>query len=248
MMKIRAIIVEDELAAKSMLSILIERYCPEVQIVGDASTVKEGVELIEQLLPDLVFLDIEMPGEKGLFLFKYFDKIDFEVIFTTAYNEYAINAIRLSALDYLLKPISLEELKISIQEFKKRQNNKQLHHSLFQQLTSPIPTPKRIVLPFQNSFIFLEVDEIMYCRADGAATLFVTQKGERHTIAKLMKEYADLLESLGFIRVHRSAIINLDYVQEFIRKRPHSVVMKDGVQIAIAQSRKDYLMNKLLRL
>lgn len=247
-MKTRAVIIEDEPEAKYMLQALIEKYCPEVQIIGEASNVKEGVALIERLLPELVFLDIEMPGERGIHLFQYFDKIDFEVIFTTAYDQYAINAIRLSALDYLLKPIGLEELRGAIERFQEKQNNKQLYRSLYQQLSKPSETvPKRIALPSKNSFLFLDVDEIMYCQADGSYTNFITNEGKKHVVAKPMKDYADLLEELGFIRVHRSAIINLEYVEELIRTRPQSVVMSDGTQITIAQSRKEYLMNKLMR-
>lgn len=248
-MKIRAIIIEDEPEAKYMLQALIEKYCPEVQIIGEASNLKKGVALIEQLLPDLVFLDIEMPGERGIHLFQYFDKIDFEVIFTTAYDQYAINAIRLSALDYLLKPIGLEELQTAIKQFKKKQNNKQLYKSLYQQLSNQSTViPKRIALPSKNSFLFLDIDEIMYCQADGSYTTFITDEGKKHVVAKPMKDYADLLQDLGFVRVHRSAIINLKYVEELIRTRPQSVVMRNGTQITIAQSRKEYLMNKLLRM
>jgi two-component system LytT family response regulator len=111
MQKIRAVIIEDEPQAREMLTTLVEDYCQEIHIIGSASNVQEGVAAIKKLVPDLVFLDIEMPNEKGLELFKYFDKIDFEVIFTTAYDQYAIDALRLSALDYLLKPIDLKDLR-----------------------------------------------------------------------------------------------------------------------------------------
>lgn len=249
MTKIRAIIIEDEPEAKYMLQALLEKFCPAVQVMGDASTVKEGVELIKRLVPDLVFLDIEMPGEKGLYLFQYFEQVDFEVIFTTAYDQYAINAIRLSALDYLLKPIGLEELQAALQQFQKKRRNKQLYTSLYEQLGNPTTaTPKRIALPSKNSFIFLEVDQIMYGQADGSYTTFVTTQGKKHLVAKPMKEYADLLEGLGFVRAHRSAIINLQYVEELIRTRPQSVIMRDGQALPLAQSRKEHLMSKLMEL
>ncbi|BDS09595.1 LytR/AlgR family response regulator transcription factor [Aureispira anguillae] len=246
MKKIRAVIIEDEPEAKFMLQVLIEKYCPEVQVIGDASNVKEGVALIQKLLPDLVFLDIEMPGEKGLYLFKYFEEINFEVIFTTAYDQYAINALRLSALDYLLKPIDLEELRASIVQFKKKQNTQQLYESLHQQLSSPSSAaPKRLALPSKNSFVFLEVNNIMYCLADGSYTTFVCNKHKKYLVAKSMKEYASLLEDLGFVRVHRSAIVNLNYVERLIRTRPQSIVMEDGTSIAIARSRSQYLIDRL---
>lgn len=243
---IRAIIIEDEPEAQAMLQALLEKYCPNVQLLGAASNVQEGVALIKATQPDLVFLDIEMPGEKGLFLFQYFEQVDFEVIFTTAYDEYAINAIRLSALDYLLKPIGLEELQTALQQFQKKRSNQQLHTALYQQLTQQANLPKRLALPSKNSFVFLEVEQIMYCQADGSYSTFVTCGGKKHLVAKPLKEYADLLENLGFVRVHRSAIINLHYVDELIRTRPQSVVMKDQQRLPLAQSRKDHLMTKLM--
>lgn len=245
MKKIRSIIIEDEPEAKYMLQTLIEKYCPEVQVIGEASTVKEGVDTIKKLLPDLVFLDIEMPGEKGLKLFDYFDEVDFEVIFTTAYNQYAINALRLSALDYLLKPVDLDELRGAINQFKKKQDKQLLYQSLSLQLsTQNNKPPKRLVLPSKNSFIFLDIDQIMYCSADGSYTTFVC-KDKKYLVAKTMKEYADLLEDFGFIRVHRSTIVNLDYVKELIRTRPQHIIMSDGHSIPIAQSRTQFVISKL---
>jgi two-component system LytT family response regulator len=248
MKTIRAIIVEDEPEAKFMLQALIERYCDEVELVGDASNVQEAIKLIRKVKPDLVFLDIEMPEEKGLHLFRYFEEINFEVIFTTAYDQYAINAIRLSALDYLLKPVGLDELRSSISNFKEKKSKEQSTALLYQEMSTMASNrPQRLALPSKNSFIFLNIDDIMYCQADGSYTVFMTQKGKKHLVAKSMKEYADLLEEMGFIRVHRSAIINLKYVEQFIRTRPQKIIMADGTSITIAQSRKQYLMEKLLR-
>jgi two-component system LytT family response regulator len=245
MKKIRAVIIEDEPEAKYMLQALLERYCPEVQVIGDAANLKEGVKIIKKLLPELVFLDIEMPGEKGLKLFNYFDEINFEVVFTTAYDQYAINALKLSALDYLLKPIDLEELRATIAQFKKKQDKHLLYESMSLQLSNQTPkSPKRLVLPSKNSFVFVDINQIMYCLADGSYTTFAC-KDKKHLVAKSIKEYSSLLEDFGFIRVHRSAIVNLAYVQELIRTRPHNVIMADGHSISIAQSRIQFVISKL---
>lgn len=250
MKKIRAIIIEDEPDAKYMLQALLEKYCDGVQVIGEASNVKEGVECIKKLVPDLVFLDIEMPGEKGLHLFNYFDKIDFEVIFTTAYDQYAINALKLSALDYLLKPIDLEELQTSINLYKNKQDKEQLYKLFAQQLSSPSASQarKRLVLPSKNNYIFIDIDTIMYCIADGSYVTFVCNKHKKYLVAKSMGEYTDLLEDFGFIKVHRSAIVNINFVAELTRTRPQNIVMDDGKSIAIAQSRKQYVIDKLTQL
>lgn len=246
---IRTIIIEDEPKAKVMLHSLLERYCEEVQVIGTASNVQEGVALIKQLLPDLVFLDIEMPEEKGLHLFKYFDDLTFEVIFTTAYDEYAINALRLSALDYLLKPVDLKELKTAISNYYKKQDKQQLYRSFYQQYTTPVASsPKRLALPSKDNFTFLEVEDIMYCLADTSYTIFVDRNAQKHIVSKSIKEYAEMLESLGFVRVHRSSIINLAYVKSLARTRPCYVVMKNGQEIRVAQSRRQFLIDTLTQL
>ena len=170
MRKIRAVIIEDEPKAKVMLKALLEKYCLDVHVIGDASNVKDGVALIKSLLPDLVFLDIEMPEERVINLFKYFDKIDFEVIFTTAYDQYAIEALRLSALDYLLKPVDVDELIAAVEQFKDKQSKELLYQTFYQQMSAPVQsnTPKRLALRSKESFTFLDIPDIMYCIAEGS--------------------------------------------------------------------------------
>jgi two-component system LytT family response regulator len=248
MKKVRSIIIEDEPKSKAMLEALLSKYCPEIELVGTASNVQEGVTMIKKTLPDLVFLDIEMPGEKGINLFQYFENIDFEVIFTTAYDQYMINALRLSALDYLLKPIDLKELRRAIAQFEKKQQKQQRYKSLEQQFSSSNSSTKRLVLPSKDSFTFLNMDDIMYCLLESSYTTFVTQDGKKHLIAKPIKEYTELLESFGFLRVHRSATVNPLYIKKMTRTRPSSIIMNDGTVIPIARNRREFLIEELTKL
>jgi two-component system LytT family response regulator len=249
MQKIRAIIIEDEPQARQMLTTLLEDYCQDVHILGEATNVKDGVAAIKKLLPDLVFLDIEMPGEKGLELFKYFEKLDFEVIFTTAYDQYAIEALRLSALDYLLKPIDLKELRKALAAFKEKKNQAQLNQALRYQFAAEQnqSQSKRIVLPSGEGYVFIGVDTIMYCQAEKSYTVFVVADGKRYWVSKTIKEYTDLLEGMGFLRVHRSSLINPIFVSKLIKTRPSSVIMNDGTVIPVSKNRRDGLVEELMK-
>ncbi|MBL4649167.1 MAG: response regulator transcription factor [Aureispira sp.] len=247
MKKIRSIIIEDEPKPKAMLKALLSKYCPEIELVGTASNVQEGVSIIKKLLPELIFLDIEMPGEKGINLFQYFEDIDFEVIFTTAYDKYAINALKLSALDYLLKPINLKELRLAIAQFEKKQKQNQ-RYKLLEQQFSFSASKKRLVLPSKDNFTFLNMDDIMYCLLESSYTTFVTKESKKYLIAKPIKEYTDLLENFGFLRVHRSAIVNPSYIKKMTRTRPSSIIMNDGTTISVARNRRNFLIEELTKL
>ncbi|BDS14059.1 LytR/AlgR family response regulator transcription factor [Aureispira anguillae] len=250
MQKIRAIIIEDEPQAREMLITLLEDYCQDVHIIGEASNVKDGVACIKKLLPDLVFLDIEMPNEKGLSLFKYFDKVDFEVIFTTAYDQYAINALRLSALDYLLKPIDLKELRNALNSYRDKKHQAYINQALRYQFAAEQQTTqsKRIVLPSGEGYVFIDIENIMYCQAEKSYTAFAVVDGKKYWVSKTIKEYSDLLEGFGFLRVHRSSLINPKFVSKLIKTRPSSVVMQDGQNIAVSKSRREHLLEELLNL
>jgi two-component system LytT family response regulator len=249
MQKIRAIIIEDEPQAREMLTTLLEDYCQEIHIVGSASNVQDGVVAIKKLVPDLVFLDIEMPNEKGLELFKYFDEIDFEVIFTTAYDQYAIDALRLSALDYLLKPIDLKDLRGALNNFRGKKNQASMNQAMRYQFASEEQTTqsKRIVLPDAEGYVFIDVDDIMYCQAEKSYTAFVMSDGKKQWVSKTIKEYSDLLEKFGFVRVHRSSLINPKFIAKLIKTRPSSIIMKNGENITISKTRRDEILEELLK-
>ena len=245
---IRAVIIEDEPKAGVMLKTLLEKYCTDVHIIGEASNVKEGVELINKVVPNLVFLDIEMPDEQGLHLFKYFDKINFEVIFTTAYDQYVINALRLSALDYLLKPIDLNELQAALEQFRSKKHQEQLYKLFYNPYSvSDQNKSKRLALPSKDSFTFLNIEDVMYCQADSNYTIFVDKNAKKHIVSRSIKEYSDLLEQFGFLRVHRSAVVNLSFIKKMIRTRPCQLIMQDDNRIRVSQSRRQYLFDVLTK-
>ena len=246
MTPIKSIIVEDEPKSKAMLTALINKYCPQIQILGDATNVQDAVTLIKQYKPDLVFLDIELPKEKGLELFKYFDKVNFEVIFTTAYDQYTINALRLSALDYLLKPIDLQELRMAIQQFEKKKQQKQPLYQNLQQHFFNKKAPKRLVLPSKDNYTFLEIDDIMYCLIESSYTTFVDKHQQKYLVSKPIKDYADLLYDFGFLRIHRSALANPKYIKKIIKTRPSSIIMKDDTELSIAKNRRDFVITSLI--
>ncbi|WMX14682.1 MULTISPECIES: LytTR family DNA-binding domain-containing protein [unclassified Aureispira] len=250
MQKIRAIIIEDEPQAREMLTTLLEDYCQDVHIIGTASNVQDGVAAIKKLVPDLIFLDIEMPNEKGLELFKYFPKVDFDVIFTTAYDQYAINALRLSALDYLLKPIDLKDLRTALNAFREKKHQTYINQALRYQFAAEQQSSqsKRIILPNGEGYIFIDVEDIMYCQAEKSYTSFIMKDGNKHWVSKTIKEYSDLLEGFGFLRVHRSSLINPKFVTKLIKTRPSSVIMKDGESITISKNRRDELLEDLLNI
>lgn len=244
-MNIRSIIVEDEEKGRIFLRKLLERFCEGVEVVGEAENVVDAVELIKKEQPNLVFLDIELPKESGLHLFYHFDEINFEVIFTTAYSQYAIKALRMAALDYLLKPIDLQELKTAINRF---QN--QAHKSSNQQiqlLKEQMHQFKKLALPIQEGLALIEIDQIMRIEANGSYSEFSITEQPSLLVARNLKEYEEILANHpDFIRVHRSHLINRQYVEKVIKAKAPTLIMQDGQHITVSASRKDLIMQALL--
>lgn len=246
---ISALIVDDEEDGRAILKTILEKYCEGIEVVGSASNVDEAVAQIEKLHPQLVFLDIEMPRGSGFNLFYHFDPIPFEVIFTTAYSQYAIKALRMAALDYLLKPIDIQELKTAIARFhEKRQTIAEKKTAQFKLLQNQDQSDfKRIALPTQEGFQLINIEDIVRMQAEGSYTLFVLKNGAQHMVSKILKEYEELFEELkDFVRIHRSHIINKNYIQKIIRSRNPIIEMTDSVQIGVSPSKKDLIFNNLL--
>lgn len=244
-MRIRSIIVEDEEKGRLFLRKLLERFCEDVEIVAEAGNVRDAVELIKEEQPDLVFLDIEMPEESGLQLFYHFDEVNFDVIFTTAYSQYAIKALRMAALDYLLKPIDLQELKIAINRFWEK-TNKNPNHQI-QLLKKQMNKFEKLALPVQDGLSLVEIDQIMRIEANGSYSNFSLAQQQPLLVSRNLKEYEEILaDHPDFIRVHRSHLINRQYVEKIIKTKAPTLVMQDGQHITISLSRKDLIMQALL--
>lgn len=245
---IQAIIVEDEKRTRNVLRTLLEDYCEGVEVLAEAENVQEAVEAIRTHQPELVFLDIEMPRESGFSLYKYFDEIDFEVIFTTAYDQYAVKAIKLAALDYLVKPINIEELMEALERFrakrKKAENSSSQHQILENSLLNK--GKQKIVLSCADGLMFIEIEDIVRCQSDKSYTLIMLNTGKEIWTSKNLGEYEGILEDWGFVRVHRSHIINTNYVTKMTRGKSSSVLMKDGSKIPVSSTKREQLLKKIL--
>lgn len=249
---IRIVLVEDEDNARASLRRMLEKFCEGVEVVGEAANVKEGVALIQELEPDLVFLDIEMPEESGLVLFTYFERPSFRVVFTTAYGEYAIKAIRMAALDYLLKPIDLTELRGAVERYrllgaqaKQLPQTQEAIQNVQQHLSG---TGRKIAIANQESYEFIDIDDIIRCEAEGSYTLLVIKgRKDKILVSRNLKEHTHLLEGFGFLRVHRSHLINKRYIKSLIRTKTPTLVMQDDAHIPVISDRKDDLFKDVIK-
>jgi two-component system, LytTR family, response regulator len=239
---IRAIIIEDEKDSRAILAALLTKYCEGIDVVGEAENVREGVKLINLLSPDLVFLDIEMPFENGFQLFKYFEEVNFDVIFTTAYDEYALKAFRFAALDYLLKPINLEELREAIKRVNKEENQVDYNNVRIQTLAYNLDHNfQKIALPILNGLVFVDIDDIFYLEADNNYTTVHTTGG-KHLVSRTLREYETILGEVGFFRINRSHLINMKFLKSYIKSTPPSVELTNGTKLKLSSSRKkDFL-------
>ncbi len=256
---IKALIVDDERGAREILHAIIKDYFSNIEIVELCDDMTSCVAAIRKHKPDLVFLDIEMPGNSGLELMDFLqpDELNFEIIFVTAYSDYALQAFRLSALDYLLKPIQITYLEEAINKFKKAKNY-QSTASQLEVLKNNLTQhqPVRICIPSSEGKYFFDINELIYFKADGAySEIFTTSKG-RIYVGKKLKYFEDMLtEQMGFLRIHRSYLINVRHITMQSRTGSHSLIMSNGNEVAVAGDRtkeimtfvKNYLINSAPR-
>lgn len=231
-----------------MLRTLIQDYCPEVTVVGEAPDLLTGIKEIHQLNPDLVFLDIEMPGHSGLELLDLISQqeINFEIIFTTAYQEYAVEAFRLSALDYLLKPIQFPKLREAVDRFIKKKANAvqsvQLDALKFN-LSAEADLEKRIVIPVGQSYKFIKSGDIIMIKGDGAYSEVYLSNGDKFVVSRNLKTFGEMLASLpNFYRCHKSYLINLKCVKEFVKSEGGRIILCGNVEAGISQDKTEEFM------
>ena len=243
---IRVFIIDDEAVCISLLSKQLEKCGKQVSIVGNAHSISEAVEKIQELLPELIFLDVELKGETGFDLFTKFPLPNFQVIFTTAHSKYAIQAIKSSCLEYLLKPIDNDELLAAIQKFEKLKQvsiNQQRLEVLMENINNGTSVINKIAIPHYENMVFVNVNEIIYCEADLKYTTIYTSREEKIISSKNLKEYEDLLPSSVFLRCHKSFIINLNFVKKFFRLESR-VQLINGVSIDISHRKKDEFLKR----
>jgi two-component system LytT family response regulator len=240
---IRAIIVDDEEYNRENLNSLIAEYCKDVEVVGLADTVDTAFKLIRSQKPDLVFLDIKMPKKDGFKLLESLSEINFEVIIVTAYNQYAIKAIKFCAVDYLLKPIDIVELTNAVENVSRRIKQK-LENDQLRQLTNffNISAPTKIGLASQNRVDFVEISNICRCESDDNYTHFFLNNGEKMTVSKTLKEFEELLVDYGFIRIHQSHLVNSSHIKSYQKSDGGYITMNDGTVIPISRTKRNEII------
>lgn len=247
---ITCILIDDEKNALEMMEWLLKTYCPEVSILAMCSTGEQGLEKINELRPDVVFLDIEMPRMNGFELLEQFDKLFFDVVFCTAYDQFAIRAFKYSALNYLLKPVDPEELKETINRIRERKSTpvKEQLNLLMQQMQQPAKaTPQRIALTSGDGLIFVPTSEIVYCEAESNYTQVVLASGRKVLVSKVLKEIDEALSGPDFYRVHSSFLININRIKKFVRGDGGYLVMDNDAMINISRNRKQEFMEMFSR-
>jgi two-component system LytT family response regulator len=248
---INAIIVDDEKKGRNLLEILLRENCPEVNVVNTASNMTQALELIRELDPDLVFLDIEMTGGSGFDLLEHLEDIRFSVIFVTANSQFALKAFKFSAIDYLLKPVDEAELISAVKKVEERMNfkNSQSQSSAPLSAVSNLrKTSSKLALTTQSGLLFIEISEILRCEADGKYTMCFLADGKKHLVTRNLKEFEDFLSNYNFIRVHHSHLVNMECIKEYVSGRGGYIIMNDGKDISLSQRKKDEFLKRLNRI
>ncbi|MBG42880.1 MAG: DNA-binding response regulator [Aequorivita sp.] len=239
-MKLNAIIVEDEETSREILKKYLEKYCPNIVLKGEAGNVDEALVLIRNNDLDVVFLDVEMPFGNAFDLLDKVGDRQFETVFVTAYNHYAIDALNAHASYYLLKPISIDKLIEAVDyvsEIKAKENS--LQNSILKPLQTQVAG--KITIPLQNGFEVLQMEEILYCQADDNYTQIFLKKGKR-LVSKTLKYFEESLSENGFARVHKSYLVNVNEITEYKKGKGGSVVLSSGKEIMVSPSRKKELL------
>lgn len=246
----RAILIDDEISNLENLRTLLEKHCPQVTIMATAQSVSAAVDAIEKFLPDLVFLDIQMGEQTGFDVLKLLPRRNFEVIFVTAYDQYGIQAVKFAALDYLLKPIDIEELinAVNKAEYKlaTQIQTSQLDF-LLQQLKKPDTHVSTIAIQMQSETRYVTLSEIIRCEADNTYTYFFLANSEKILVSKSLKEYADLLRPNGFLRTHQSHLVNPKYVKSWLKEDGGILLLTSGEKIPVSKPNKETVKQALQR-
>jgi two-component system LytT family response regulator len=242
-MKLKAIIVDDEAKARRILESFLIEYCPQVEILAMAEDVPQAFKVIQKLKPDVVFLDIEMPGYNGFQLLDFFEVVDFEIIFTTAYSEFALRAFQVSAIDYLLKPIQIDQLISAVEKLEKIHGNSYIRERMETlQKNLKAYQIKKIVIPLSEGSLFVELNDIVFLKAEGSYANIFFKDGNKVIVSKNLKDYEDQLTmEEGFFRIHRSFLINTKYITHISSDGSEATMINQSI-VNISRDRKqDFL-------
>jgi two-component system, LytTR family, response regulator len=243
---LKAVIVDDEPKARENLQILLHDFVEGVEVVGLCGNIADATEAVRLHAPDVVFLDIQLQRETGFDLLTKLKEINFEVIFTTAYTEYAIKAFKFSAIDYLLKPIDIEELKKAVARVEKRVSNNITGRltQLVQNLKQGSSENYKIALPTLDGLVFVKISDILYCEASSNYTQIFTAE-EKYLVSKTLKEYDDLLSDHNFFRIHNSYLININSIKKYVKGEGGYVVLNNDTSLDVSKRKKEAFLNKI---
>jgi two-component system LytT family response regulator len=246
---IRTIIIDDEQACIDRLRELLTHFhAGSVDVVGTSRTVKEGIEAITKLQPDAVFLDVQIGEKTGFDLLQQLSAIPFDVVFTTAYEKYAVQAFKVCAIDYLLKPVDADDLQEAMGKLQAKRSREDVARkldTLFHNLKTLEAPSKRICVPTMAGFVYVQVSDIVRCEADGNYTTLFLKDSKRLIVAKTLKEFEEILGEYDFFRVHNSHLVNLAYVKEYSKGKGGSVRLTDNSQIEVSERRKGEFLKRL---
>ncbi len=247
---IKAIIIDDEHYGRQSLQQALEQYCPDVEILQSCESPEVGITTIRELKPDLVFLDVQMPNLSGFDVLQKLSPIDFEVIFVTSYDQYAIKAIKFSAIDYLLKPLDVDDLIHAVQRTREnlqKNGKQQRYQSVLHNINYASGKIEKLAVPTLEGIDFFRTDDIIYCEADGSYTTLYLAGHQKQVISKNLKDFENLLTGSGFCRVHNSHLINMGHIQKYIKGDGGYVILTDNHHVDISRRRKDAFLGLLNR-
>lgn len=242
----KAIIIDDEKRARVSLALLLQEYCPQITVVSECENLAEGVKAIRKFQPDLVLLDIEMPGHSGLELLDFFDEndVNFSIIFTTAYNEYALQAFKFSAVDYLLKPINPEQLTEAIARLEKQKQKVENYKLLKETINQDSLT--KIAVPSGNTLIFIDTTKISHIKGEGAYSEVFCNNGSKHLVSRNLKNFEDILcLDSRFMRVHKSYIVNFEQVVAYNKSDGGSLELETGIHIPVSPDKAQIILDRI---
>ncbi|WP_203255849.1 LytR/AlgR family response regulator transcription factor [Hyunsoonleella ulvae] len=245
---IQSIIIDDQFDGREALRLQLEKYCPEVNVLGTCENIQEGMKAIQLHRPDLVFLDIQMPNGSGFDLLVQIKEIDFEIIFVTAYSQYAIQAIKFSALDYLLKPIESTELIQAISKVKERKDHKNLiykYDAMLKNMRSAPGKIERLAISDMEGILMLDTAKIIYCAAEGSYSRIYLTGNKTHLFSKKLKEFEIMLGESGFCRVHHASLINIKHVNQYVKGEGGYVILTEGHHVNISRRRREAFLSQL---
>ena len=248
--KLTTLIVDDEPDAVNFISSIIREYCPRLEIIGTASSAREGVKIILERQPELVFLDVEMPHGSGFDLLAQFPEKTFDVVFITAFNHYALKAIKFSAVDYILKPININEFIEAVDKvLHKRLSGSNRNTNYFELLENlKSETPSKLAIPTSDGMEYLKTSDIIRIEADRSYSWFFLKDKRKVLVSKNLNNYQELLSDQHFFRPHNSHLINLDHVRKYIRHEGGIIEMDDGSQVPISRVRRDLFLAQMSKL